>query len=239
MSRKAPAAPKLRGVAWDTTGHALVLAASCSGRTAEVRSSGLAYHSEKLFVSLDALSKKIRLDLSQLDFVAAGKGPGSFTGTRVGVTAAKTLAYATGAKLILLSTLEIVAANLRGEKRRVCVVQDARRSRLFTATYQDGKAVRAPGLVHTGDFLFQLEAGTLYTGDAVMMFADAIARKFGRGAVVRDKRLWHPNPGRLFALARERWEEKRFDDPLRAVPEYLYEDTCNVTAPNPAKRQPR
>ncbi len=239
MKSTVPTAPKLRGVAWDTTGHALVLAAASSGRSAEARSSGLAYHSEKLFVTLDALSKKIRLDLSKLDFVAAARGPGSFTGTRVGVTAAKTLAYATGAKLILLSSLEIVAANLRREKRRICVVQDARRNRLFTATYEAGKVIKAPGLMHTGDFLFQLEAGTLYTGDAVMMFADAIARKFGRGSVVRDKRLWHPQPGRLLALARERWEEKRFDDPLRALPEYLYEDTCNVTAPNPAKRQPR
>jgi len=239
MSPKPASVPHIRAVAWETTGHALVLAAACAGRTAEARSSGLAYHSEKLFVTLDALSKKIRLDLSRLDFVAAGRGPGSFTGTRVGVTAAKTLSYATGAKLILLSSLEIVAANLRREKRRVCVVQDARRNRLFTATYQAGEVLKAPGLVHTGDFLFQLEKDTLYTGDAVTMFADAIARKFGRAAVVRDRRLWHPQPGRLLALARERWEQKRFDDPLRAVPEYLYEDTCNVTAPNPAKRQPR
>lgn len=227
------------GVAWDTSGHALVFAATCGGRVARVRSSGLAYHSEKLFLTLEARARALGIDLSRPDFVAAGRGPGSFTGVRVGVTAAKTLSYATGAKLILISSLEIVAANLRGEKRRVCVVQDARRNRLFTAVYENGAAVSPPRLVHTGDFLFQLQGDTVYTGDAVMMFADTIGRKFGRGAVVRDRRLWSPRPDRMLELALEYWRSKRFSDPLTAVPEYLYEDTCNVTAPNPSKRQPR
>lgn len=222
---------RLRGAAWDTTSHALVLAATADGRKEEVRLSGLAYHSEKLFVVLRERSKKLKLDLSRLDFVACGRGPGSFTGTRVGVTAAKTLAYASGAKLITLSSLEIVAANLTGEKRPVCVVQDARRNRLFTATYHGGKEIRPPRLVHTGDVLFQLEKDTVYTGDAANLFADTLTRKFGRGAVVRDRRKWYPQPDVLLRLALDRWRDKRFDDPLRAVPEYLYEDTCNVTIP--------
>jgi tRNA threonylcarbamoyladenosine biosynthesis protein TsaB len=226
-------------VAWDTSGHALVIAATHRGRKAETRSSGLAYHSEKLFITLEARSRALGMDLSKLDFVAVGRGPGSFTGVRVGVTAAKTLCYASGARLIMLSSLEIIAANLREEKRRVCVVQDARRNRLFTAAYQNGVCVRAPRLVHTGDFLFQLESGTIYTGDAVMMFADTLSRKYGRGAVIRDRRLWSPQPGTLLKVALEHWNQQSFSDPLKAVPEYLYEDTCNVTQPNPSKRQPR
>lgn len=219
----------VNGVAWDTSGHALVLAAAAGSRREEIRSSDLAYHSEKLFIELNAAAARLRLNLSRLDFVAAGRGPGSFTGTRVGVTAAKMLSYAAGARLITFSSLELVAANHATEKRPVCVVQDARRGRLFTATYQDGRALKAPRLVHTGDFLFQLEKDTVYTGDGVALFADTIVRKFGRSAAIRDRRKWHPQPGALLRLALERWEEKRFDDPLAAVPEYLYEDTCNVT----------
>lgn len=217
------------GAVWDSTSHALVLSVSAGSRAEEVRAAGLAYHSEKLFVLLRQQSRRLGLDLARLDYVAAARGPGSFTGTRVGVTAAKALSYATGAKLILLSSLEIVAANLRGEKRPVCVVQDARRNRLFTATYQNGKTLQAPSLVHMGDFLFALEKDVLYTGDAVGIFADAIIRKCGRGALVRDRRQWHPQPGPLAALALERWKAKQFDDPLTSAPEYLYEDTCNVT----------
>lgn len=217
------------GAVWDTSGHALVLAVAAGGRTHEVRASGLAYHSEKLFLTLREAAARLGADLSRLDYVAAGRGPGSFTGTRVGVTAAKALSYASGAKLILISSLEIVAANLAFEKRPVCVVQDARRSRLFTATYCGGAAVKPPRIIHTGDFLFQLEPGTVYTGDAVAHFADTIVRKYGRGAAVKDRRKWHAQPGTLLALARDRWAKKQFDDPLRAVPEYLYDDTCNVT----------
>lgn len=227
------------GVAWNTSGHALVLAVTRNGRASYARSSDLAYHSEKLFVTLEARARALKADLSRLDFVASGMGPGSFTGLRVGVTAAKTLSYATGAKLILLSDLELVAANLRNEKRRIRVVQDARRNCLFTAAYQDGAQVSAPRLIHTGDFLFALESGTVYTGDAVTMFADTLVRKFGRGAVVRDRRLWVPQPRTLLRLALERWRSGAFADPMTSIPEYLYEDTCNVTAPNPTKRQPR
>lgn len=217
------------GAVWDTTSHALVVALTTKDRTVSSRLSGLAYHSEKLFVTLHAHARKLELDLARLDFVAVGRGPGSFTGTRVGMTAAKALSYAVGAKLISLSSLEIIAANLAGEKRPVCVVQDARRGRLFTATYWDGRVLRAPQLVHTGDFLFQLEMDTVYTGDAVALFADTLAKKFGRRAVIRDRRKWHPQPEPLIALALERWQTKTFDDPLVAAPEYLYEDTCNVT----------
>ncbi len=219
------------GVAWDTSGHALVLAAVSGSRHEEIRSADLAYHSEKLFLALNAAASRLKIDLSRLDFVAAGRGPGSFTGTRVGVTAAKMLSYAAGAKLIAFSTLELIAANHASERRPVCVVQDARRERLFTATYQDGREIKAPRLVHTGDFLFQLEKDTVYTGDGVALFAETIARKFGRSAVIRDRRKWHPQPGALLRLALGRWKEKRFEDPLKAVPEYLYEDTCNVTLP--------
>lgn len=223
-------------VAWDTSGHALVIAAAHRGRKTESRSSGLAYHSEKLFVTLEARGRALAMDLSKLDFVAVGRGPGSFTGIRVGVTAAKTLCYASGAKLIMISSLEIIAANLREEKRRVCVVQDARRNRLFTAAYENGVCIQEPQLVHTGDFLFRLQSGTVYTGDAVMMFADTLSRKYGRGAVIRDRRLWSPQPGPLLTLALAHWKQRRFSDPLKAVPEYLYEDTCNVTQPKSPKR---
>ncbi len=219
----------VRGIAFDTSGHALVCALINGDKTEEVRSAGLAYHSEKLFETLDAGARRLKMDLSRLDFVAVGLGPGSFTGIRIGVTAAKTLSYASGAALIGLSTLELIAANLTREPRAVCVVQDARRNRVFTATFKDGQTVHPPRLAHTGDFLFRLEKETVYTGDAVGLFADTLIRKYGRSAVTRDRRKWSPLPSVLMRLALSRWRTGRFEDPLKLVPEYLYEDTCNVT----------
>jgi tRNA threonylcarbamoyladenosine biosynthesis protein TsaB len=233
MKKKIKNESSVRGAAFDTSGHALVCALIHGSKRVQTRSAGLAYHSEKLFQTLDAGARRLQLDLSRLDFVAVGIGPGSFTGIRVGVTAAKTLSYASGASLIGISSLELVAANLACERRAICVVQDARRSRLFTATFRDGRELKAPALVNTGDFLFGLEKDTLYTGDAVGLFADTLSRKFGRGAVVRDRRKWFPNPAVLMDLALERWRAKKTSDPLTLIPEYLYEDTCNVTVEKP------
>ena len=75
-------------------------------------------------------------------------GPGSFTGLRVGVVCAKTLAYATGARLAAVDTLEAIAANSPPDVETVHVITDAQRGDLFVGTYRrtaDGRlAPRRP-----------------------------------------------------------------------------------------------
>ncbi len=75
------------------------------------------------------------LTLADLDGVVVGLGPGSFTGLRVGVMAAKTLAYATGKPLAGLDSLELVAHNAPGDVLSVAVAADAQRGDLFTAEF--------------------------------------------------------------------------------------------------------
>src|SRR5205807_6782629 len=79
----------------------------------------------------------------QIRLVATTVGPGSFTGLRVGVTTAKTFAYAVGAEVIGVNTLEAIAAQAPPDVNRLAVALDAQRQQVFAAEFS-----RLP----TGDF---------------------------------------------------------------------------------------
>ena len=82
-------------------------------------------HGRDLIPRLAEILAKGGLSPRDIEVIGVGVGPGSFTGLRVGVTAAKTLAYTTGAVLIGLDSLEVVACNAPAEVLRVSVVGDA------------------------------------------------------------------------------------------------------------------
>ena len=73
-----------------------------------------------------------------VDLVAVTSGPGSFTGLRIAVTTAKTLAYATGAQLIALNTLAVLVEQLPEEVVDACAVMDAQRRQLFATRFKRG-----------------------------------------------------------------------------------------------------
>src|SRR5262245_61385568 len=92
-------------------------------------------HSEFLIPELQKLLRAARTDLHKLDLIAVGLGPGSFTGLRVGVTAAKILAFSTRAKVIGVSSLEGAARELARDGV-VAVTRDARKSQVYAAVYR-------------------------------------------------------------------------------------------------------
>ncbi|NLF71441.1 MAG: tRNA (adenosine(37)-N6)-threonylcarbamoyltransferase complex dimerization subunit type 1 TsaB [Candidatus Anammoximicrobium sp.] len=71
-----------------------------------------------------------------VQLVAVTQGPGSFTGLRVGITAAKTLAYAVGAEVFAVNTLKVIAWQAPSARQRVCAVLDAQRQQLFVADFR-------------------------------------------------------------------------------------------------------
>ncbi len=91
-------------------------------------------HSQKIMVLIEALFDNVSFTLDDIDCIAVGIGPGSFTGLRIGVSTAKALSHTRNIPMVEVSSLEALS-NI-GFKN-VCAVMDARRDTVYTAIYGD------------------------------------------------------------------------------------------------------
>lgn len=93
-------------------------------------------HSGRLMPAIDALMKELSWEPQDLDRIVAAKGPGSYTGLRIGVTTAKTLAWTLGKELTGVSSLAVLAGNRETSPHYLVPLFDARRNNLYTGLYQ-------------------------------------------------------------------------------------------------------
>lgn len=136
-----------------------------------------------------------------VQLVAITQGPGSFTGLRVGVTAAKTLAYAVGAEVSAVNTLEVIARQAPDRALRICAVLDAQRQQLFAADFQcegDRLAeVSGTRIVDIDRWLSGLVPDMAVTGPGLARLQDRLP---GAVAVV-DASCWTPQAATVGRMA--------------------------------------
>lgn len=133
-------------------------------------------HSVTLMPLLDGMLKNSGIDKAALDVVAVAAGPGSFTGLRIGVSAAKGLAWALERPCCGVSTLEAMAENLRHVDATVICAMDARRNQIYNAVFTacDGELTRrtpdrAIGLAQLASELKNDEKVKIVVGDGAKL----------------------------------------------------------------------
>ncbi len=92
-------------------------------------------HAETLHVFIDEVFKTSKIKPSEIDAVAISKGPGSYTGLRIGVSSAKGLCYALNKSLIAIDTLESLAHQVKIDDGFIVPMLDARRMEVYSAIY--------------------------------------------------------------------------------------------------------
>jgi tRNA threonylcarbamoyladenosine biosynthesis protein TsaB len=92
-------------------------------------------HSLTLMPAINDLTKAVGLSPQDIDRLVVAKGPGSYTGLRIGVTTAKTLAYTLKKELVGVSSLKVVAANCVGTQGIIVPLFDARRNNVYAGAY--------------------------------------------------------------------------------------------------------
>lgn len=93
-------------------------------------------HSETLLPMLDEIKRMTELDLSTIEAIAVAKGPGSFTGLRIGSATVKGIAYAMNIPVVAVPTVDALSMNLWGTDMLVCPIMDARRNQVYTGLYE-------------------------------------------------------------------------------------------------------
>ncbi|MBI3098729.1 MAG: tRNA (adenosine(37)-N6)-threonylcarbamoyltransferase complex dimerization subunit type 1 TsaB [Planctomycetes bacterium] len=181
-------------------------------------------HGRELVPSIRAVLKSARLRPERLDAVAVSRGPGSYTGLRVGVTTAKVMAHTLGIRLVGVPTMEVIVDNVpRGRARYLAPVLDAKWDQVYAALFCEGEDGRR-GLVgearavSAAEFVAGAPEGTLVFGDGVKKFSGA----FEGSAVRIGREAWGiPRAARVAERGAMLLEGGRRDDPAAIGPVYL------------------
>lgn len=186
---------------------------------AEKTNSSQKDHASWLHVAIQELLQEQEVALPQLDAVAVSEGPGSYTGLRVGMAAAKGLCYALGIPLITINTLKMMAVGAQAHAQQLlCPMIDARRVEVFTAIYDRNLQQILPP---TNLILTESSFSDLLEDNNIIFF--------GNGSVKFQPMVQHSNAHfvsiessakHLSALAFSRFTQKEFADLAYAEPFY-------------------
>lgn len=178
-------------------------------------------HAENLHRFIKEGLAELKIGYEQLDAVAVSKGPGSYTGLRIGVSAAKGLCFALDKPLIAIPTLEILAARFGQEDGYTVPMLDARRMEVYSAVYSpDGKVVRETlaEIIDEHSFQAELESNKLYfVGNATEKCRDVITHP--NAQFIGDISL--PSAREMALLSEALYKEKRFENVAYFEPYYL------------------
>ena len=181
-------------------------------------------HAEQLHPFIRELFEATDFKVEQLDSVAVSKGPGSYTGLRIGVSAAKGICFALDIPLIAINTLELMAQSHLNDKNRWLIpMLDARRMEVYTAVFDGaGKEIKTTW----AEVLSPNSFGTLLENQEAYVFGEG-AKKFK--PITENENLLFldnydfPSARQMVGMAYEAFKTEPFEDLAYFEPFYLKE----------------
>jgi tRNA threonylcarbamoyladenosine biosynthesis protein TsaB len=187
--------------------------------------SGPRKHAVEFLPAIDDLCRTHRIAPGEVAQVFVSSGPGSFTGLRIGVTAARMIALAVGADVVSVPTLDVIAQNalnVPSPPNHVAVLLDAKRGRVYAAAYElDGGAYRAMTEPVEADplaFLSLQSTSCAVLGEGVLYHAHSVNAS---GRPTLDENLYPPRAETVYRLGRQRALAGSFTPPRELVPTYI------------------
>ncbi|MDP0488769.1 MAG: tRNA (adenosine(37)-N6)-threonylcarbamoyltransferase complex dimerization subunit type 1 TsaB [Fusobacterium sp. JB021] len=178
-------------------------------------------HSENIMVQLDNLLKITGVKIKDIDKLAVSIGPGSFTGIRIGVAAAKGIASSGNFKIAGINELDVIAGMSTENDVDICALIDARKERAYHCLYKykDGSLERLEEYA-VGELREYLESRkdkkTLYLGDGALKYKELISEIVKDNAKFAKKSLSLPRASMVAELA-----ENKEDNLYTMEPFYL------------------
>jgi len=179
-------------------GHEGVLASAHTGKGRQ--------HAESLAPQIDFVRRQAGIEFSELGVVAVDVGPGLYTGLRVGISSATTIAHALGIPMIGISSLDLLAFPARWTSRLIVTALDARRGELFTALFRKVpggiQRIRDPQVDTPQELLAELmtiEEPALLVGDGALRYQEIFSSI--RRVEMAEQGLANPSARSLVQLA--------------------------------------
>ena len=178
-------------------------------------------HAENLTLFINEVLTKENISINKLDAIAVSKGPGSYTGLRIGTSTSKGLCYSLGIPLIAISTLKAMALGVSENQKSdfYCPMIDARRMEVFAAIFDDdNNQVRdiMADVVDGSTYKEYLNKKVLFFGDGAMKCQEMINHK---NATYLEGIF--PSAKDMGILLCQKFENKDFEDVAYFEPFYL------------------
>ena len=176
---------------------------------------------QSLAPTIQAILAQVGLQPREIQLLAVTIGPGSFTGLRVGVATAKVFAYAAGAEVLGIGTLEAIAAATPTEIDAVSVAVDAQRGDVVAQPFRRAttgwlETIGDRSLVPLQEWLTRLPPGFAVSGPVLKKWTDPLPP----GVTMLDRTFWHPTAANVARLAFRDYLAGRRDDLWRLLPIY-------------------
>ncbi|MBE6022134.1 MAG: tRNA (adenosine(37)-N6)-threonylcarbamoyltransferase complex dimerization subunit type 1 TsaB [Cellulosilyticum sp.] len=185
-------------------------------------------HSQTIMPMLEHMKSLIEMDLDEIDAVAVTAGPGSFTGLRIGVTAAKALALALDVPIVGVPTLDVIAHSIYFTEHYICPIMDARRNQVYTSLYKWKGEVFERELDHMAtdmdeylETLKAYEGKIIFLGDGVSVHQERIQNVLGNQALFAPSFCMMQHASVLAVMAEKLYTEGKAEDASTFVPMYL------------------
>ena len=176
-------------------------------------------HAEQLTVYIEEIFKQINID--QLCAVAVSKGPGSYTGLRIGVSTAKGICYGLDIPLFSISTLQAMSLSMQKQQKAdlYCPMIDARRMEVYSAFYNSKneliREVQAD-IINKDSYKKELNNKVVFFGDNIQKCELEIKHP---NALFVDK--FFPSAKDFFPIIKEKFTQNRYEDLAYFEPFYL------------------
>jgi tRNA threonylcarbamoyladenosine biosynthesis protein TsaB len=177
-------------------------------------------HSERLHCYIDDVISECNFTLKDLDAIAVSKGPGSFTGLRIGVSAAKGLCVSLDIPLISVNTLESLAHQVKEKMHTIIPMLDARRMEFYSAVFSGNKEqireTKAEILDQHSFSEYNKGENIFFIGNGVRKYKELCPYK--KSTFLEDNL---PSAKEMTSIAEDRYLKKQFEDVAYFEPYYL------------------
>ena len=181
-------------------------------------------HAAQIIPIIDRLCRGRGWTPQDIEHLYVSAGPGSFTGLRIGITLAKTMALATGVKLVAVPTARLLVENAPQDAKHLVLVLDAKRDQIFTARYerQNNRWVeREPAHLDSLDAMLERAPRPVHLlGEGIPYHEKFIPRE-DASVKIAPAELWRPRAAVVARIGAEMARDGQFADPDRLTPIYI------------------
>ncbi len=194
-------------------------------------------HSKHLLLMIDEAFRLAGLNLADMEGMVVTRGPGSFTGLRIGLSTIKGLSVAGDKPVTTVSSLDALACQFLGNSLPVCVLLDARKEEVYTCRYRVAdmilEKITAEQVLSPEEAVSGMNAPCLFVGNGAMVYRKVIEETAGANAIFAPVFQNFIRPEIVAYLGQQRLDNNEVDDPEKLVPVYIRQPDAVVQQKKP------